>query len=87
MTQQIPVFAFPCNTANEGGPGALEPDPGMTLRDHFAGKALPAVMLATSAGQHHPGPVGSALPLVQRIADDAYKMADAMLAARVAVQS
>lgn len=33
-------YAFPVNSANLGGPGAYSPDPGMTLRDWFAGQAL-----------------------------------------------
>lgn len=32
--------AFPVNSANLGGPGAYEADPGMSLRDWFAGQAL-----------------------------------------------
>jgi hypothetical protein len=67
--------AFPVSTVR----------PGMTLRDWFAGQVVPAVIAATSAGQHHPG--GSLVPndersIAQRIAADAYDLADAMLAAR-----
>ena len=56
-------------------------DDGMTLRDWLAGQALPAIITATSAGQHDPsakhgkGVVGS-------MAADAYEIADAMIAAR-----
>lgn len=59
---------------------------GMTLRDWFAGRALPAIISATSAGQHHPGVMGDDRSIQTRIAEDAYKLADAMLTAR-AVQS
>lgn len=58
---------------------------GMSLRDYFAGHALSAVVVATSAGQHHPGalrglPDGTSIDL--RMACDAYALADAMIAAR-----
>ena len=59
---------------------------GMTLRDWFAGRALPAIISATSAGQHQPGVMGDDRSIQTRMAEDAYKLADAMLAAR-AVQS
>ena len=82
-TEPIPnPPAFP-RPSGQGASAYSSHQVGMTLRDHFAGQALPAVMAATSAGQHHPGPVGSTLPLVRRISDDAYKMADAMLAERI----
>jgi len=54
---------------------------GMSLRDWFAGQALPAVIDATSAGQHQP--LGSnEIGLEAAMARDAYKLADAMIAAR-----
>jgi len=40
VSSQFIPSAFPVNAANQGGPGAYEPDPGMTLRDWFAGQAL-----------------------------------------------
>jgi len=55
---------------------------GMGLRDWFAGQALPAIIAATSAGQHSPD-VGEG-GVVRAMADDAYSLADAMLAAREA---
>lgn len=63
--------AFPVNAANLGGPGAYEPDPGMTLRDWFAGQAL--------TGWMHDG-----LPRDRDdvVAHECYAMADAMLAER-----
>jgi hypothetical protein len=54
---------------------------GMSLRDWFAGQALPAVIAATSAGQHQPH-VEPGQTQEQAMAVDAYALADAMLAAR-----
>lgn len=58
-----------------------EPGYGMTLRDWFAGQALPAIIAATSAGQHQVMREGDT-SIVAGITRDAYEMADAMLAAR-----
>lgn len=72
--------AFPHHVVRESMGHAYN-ERGMTLRDWFAGQALPAIVTATSAGQHDPsakhgkGVVGS-------MAADAYEIADAMLAAR-----
>ncbi|MBO9380417.1 hypothetical protein GG804_27005 [Sphingomonas histidinilytica] len=56
---------------------------GMTLRDWFAGQALPAIITATSAGQHMPGNgFNDERSIQERMAADAYKIADAMLAER-----
>jgi len=52
---------------------------GMTLRDWFAGQAMPAIISAMSAGQH--GIMGGKSAL-ESVACDAYAQADAMLAAR-----
>lgn len=49
---------------------------GMTLLDYFAGQALPAVIAATSAGQHHLDGIGTVHDM---IAQDAYRLAAAML--------
>lgn len=65
-----------------GNPAGYED--GMTLRDYFAAKALPAVVVATSSGQHHPIRAGSAEKfLVAAMAHDSYELADAMLAERL----
>lgn len=57
--------------------------PGMTLRDWFAGQAIPAIIAATSAGQHNPGmKVPQGATIVEGMAHDAYELADAMLEAR-----
>jgi hypothetical protein len=56
---------------------------GMSLRDWFAGQALPAVIAATAAGQHRPVPnTGDKAGLDAAIARDAYALADAMIEAR-----
>ena len=55
---------------------------GMSLRDWFAGQALPAVIAATSAGQHMPATRDSDTHIAFAITRDAYFIADAMLAAR-----
>ena len=71
--------AFP-NTGNKG----IKPDAGMTLRDWLAGQVAPAIVAAVSAGQHSKKPDRTA---VQTIAEDAYALADAMLAARSQVSA
>ena len=48
----------------------------MSLRDYFAAKAMQSIILAVCAGQH-------SASQEQGISEDAYKMADAMLAQRV----
>ena len=58
--------AFP-NTGNSNW--NLTPDPGMTLRDYFAGKALEAIC----PGWNQPA---------KEVASRAYAIADAMLTAR-----
>lgn len=59
--------AFP-NTGNKG----IKPDPGMTLRDWFAGQAMPVVTAL----------LGRDVGTADMLARDAYTIADAMLAAR-----
>lgn len=58
---------------------------GMSLRDYFAAKALPAIISASSAGQHSAG-VARGMPpeatIEDCIAADAYALADAMILAR-----
>jgi hypothetical protein len=71
-------------SANSGGPAfplqSIGPEfspgyAGMTLRDYFAAKAMQAVPMA----QSHLHDIPAAY---ERIAQHAYKMADAMLATR-----
>lgn len=72
--------AFPVNTTNEPNPGAYEADPGMTLRDWFAGQAL--VGLLSSGKWDNCGDGFEAY-----IADRSGLIADAMLAERAKVAS
>lgn len=60
--------AFPI--PNDDRPGAYSAEPGMSLRDWFAGQAMAGLLAAK--GYH----------LRQVAAIDAYNIADAMLAAR-----
>jgi hypothetical protein len=63
--------AFPC----EGGPNSgLHADSGMTLRDYFAAKVLASPMLERRISVFGQNPLA--------IAEEAYKIADAMLTAR-----
>ena len=60
--------AFPC----EGGPeSGLHPDPGMSLRDYFAGQALAGWLAVTDSP-----------PPPEMAAKRCYSYADAMIAAR-----
>ncbi|WP_375194680.1 hypothetical protein [Sphingobium sp.] len=65
--------AFPVNTANMPNPGAYEADPGMTLRDWFAGQALAGMMASEAGIQPYPH---------DWAAERAFLIADAMLAER-----
>jgi hypothetical protein len=56
---------------------------GMSLRDYFAAAALPAVIAATSAGQHVPKMRDGENTIHQAIARDVFEVADAMIAARL----
>lgn len=68
-------YAFPMVTQFHPQMG-IQADPGMTLRDWFAGQAL----IALTAGCPILDDAGSwSHPLISQ---DAYKLADAMLAAR-----
>jgi len=83
--QRIPS-AFPVNADNSGGPGAYEADPGMDLRDWFAGQALPAVIrqCANDAAFGYPEGIDS---IEEMFAVKSYALADAMLVARQKVSS
>lgn len=71
--------AFPCYERGSAGAGHLElTDPGMTLRDYFAAKAM-AALISTSAGPCIVGGLSGAEP---ETAKAAYNIADAMLKAR-----
>ncbi|WP_455296425.1 hypothetical protein [Brucella pituitosa] len=81
--------AFPCEGGSESG---LYADPGMTLRDYFAANALPQSVLDYDRVEQHPNDnhKKSLLPYATKgagsresiIARQAYRYADAMIAAR-----
>ena len=81
------------DTIDDGGPafghGNYEQggDPGMTLRDYFAGQALPQSVEDYTRSDHRKNPLlpHAAPPIGTRediIARQAYRYADAMIAAR-----
>lgn len=70
------ITVFPQSTHPDGPYG------GMMLRDQFALAALPAIITATSNGQHHPGTNLEGATIIEAIAHDAYELADAMLRER-----
>lgn len=81
--------AFPCTNEQFtlGNPQTGDAWAGLSLRDWFAGQAIGSIISAASAKQHHPGRGASdPRPLEQRIAGDAYEIADAMLAVRKATE-
>lgn len=67
--------AFPSTFHNGWG----EPEKGMTLRDYFAAKAMQEIL----GSDRYMGIIG-VNRYEQRTAEDAYKVADAMLKAREA---
>jgi len=88
MSQTENPSAFPiADVRTHDGFGIREGSPGMTLRDYFAAHAVPAIIIATSAGQHQPGGFADTRPMHERMAEDAYLVADAMLAARSQVSA
>ncbi|MGY6240569.1 hypothetical protein ACW910_24305 (plasmid) [Burkholderia ambifaria] len=64
--------AFP-----ELNPNRLNPNPGMTLRDYFAAKAMHAALASVK-----PGPMATHQEIAEIVAPIAYMIADAMLRAR-----
>lgn len=74
--------AFPCEQGHTpDGTWNQSFDPGMSRRDYFAAKAMAALILTVSAGQHR---ITAGKTAAQSIAEDAYDVADAMLVASVA---
>ena len=65
--------AFP----NEGGPGNLWNEKGMTLRDYFAAKAMQGELACQNVD-------GGTWHEINKLAVHAYQIADAMLKAREA---
>lgn len=75
MTAPENPAAFPCS------PGGVPYwNEGMTLRDWFAGQALPAIIRSMAAGDYQAPPAG--MGSAEMATRDAYRTADAMLAAR-----
>lgn len=80
--------AFPSTEAH----GMNNGEPGMTLRDYFAAKALPITYQYWMTDYYHPDASdadlracegrGSLMEKLDLIAQDAYEIADAMLKAR-----
>lgn len=68
---------FPLNTVNDGTPGAFAPEPGISLRDWFAGQAMAAI-IAKIPFEEFPADWSP----YNKTAIGAYDYADAMLAAR-----
>lgn len=70
-----------------GGADIVGHHPGMTLRDYFASKALPAILAQDGSGitAYAPGSkFGNGRTAAQEWAAHAYEIADAMLEAREA---
>lgn len=81
MSAPLNPMAYPCLDSN--GYGLSMRDPGMSLRDAVAIAALPAIITATSNGQHRPGANLEGATIAEAIVHDALEMADAFLAARI----
>lgn len=77
--------AFPCEGGTDSG---LHPDAGMTLRDYFAAKAMQGALANSEAIHAGAEPTNSCLfgarsrETARDYAMSAYRIADAMLAAR-----
>jgi hypothetical protein len=79
--------AFPLNTTNSQEPGAFVPEPGMTLRDWFAGQALSNPEICTGTAQEYDlrrwfGDTRTGIRAFEVAAKQAGDYADAMLAER-----
>ncbi|WP_333571343.1 hypothetical protein [Sphingomonas sp.] len=71
-------FAFPCvDQRDANGVGLTEGSPGMTLRDYFAGQALPETIKLAEAD-----PRVTSSNIDATVARACYALADAMLAER-----
>lgn len=74
--------AFPARPSERMAGGAiLSAHNGMSLRDHFAGKALPAVCRLVESGSHERRP-DDPQDGADFIAISCYRLADAMIKAR-----
>lgn len=71
--------AFPTTMQHDlNGEAMTVPQPGMSLRDHFAGLAMQGWLASFERGERHPITTGNA----SWVASVSYQMADAMLEAR-----
>jgi hypothetical protein len=70
--------AFPAAYCVGPSDDMYPPEPGMTLRDWFAGQALPSVIADATAG----GSVDGTGTVYDMLSQAAYRFADAMLAER-----
>lgn len=85
MKKDIPGTEFPYSALQPGGPTMYADSKGMTLRDYFAAKALPSVIVeptTESAAQQIQEDTGEEVCYFQVCATIAYGFADAMLKAR-----
>jgi hypothetical protein len=78
MTTDYIPQAFPCLDSSDGMLSMR--DPGMTLRDWFAGQAL--IALVNNAGDEPLSDICAGIRAGKPLAVGAYAIADAMLAAR-----
>jgi len=76
----FPTIGYDSGAAANGIGLSVTDEPGMNLRDYFAAKALPAAWAAFDGGYFDAGEWDS---INRGVAECAYQMADAMLAARV----
>lgn len=60
-----------------GGGGSYRPEPGMTLRDYFAAKAMQGWIASFPPDESHPAVTG----LCDKLAMHSYELADAMIRA------
>ena len=79
--------AFPVNCANDPSPGAYPAEPGMTMRDWFAGQAVTGILANSENTQAGAEPTNCALSCRPEefsswVAKASYLVADAMLAER-----
>lgn len=87
-----PAFPFDYGVPEtEDHPGYQASHPGMSLRDYFAAKAMHAEL--NTAGQHKAAAIAlkaaaeqAGQTIEQRIAFNAYALADAMIAARISTR-
>ena len=74
--------AFPVQYSNEADGPTVMPHVGMTLRDYFAAKALPEIMREWDMERRGVDGSGCFDEHVPLMAEESYRMADAMLKAR-----